>query len=306
MGLLHSSLSRLTPFLPRPVLWRVARRYIAGVSLEELLAKVEAHERKGWLSTVDILGENAQSLEAAHRARDAYISLARRLAPVDPRAELSIKVTQIGLSLSPQDAFESLLEIVEVAHSLGLLVCLDMEDSTTTDAILGFYRRLKLEHAGISAGLGVALQAYLHRSPKDVRSLLPLRPRVRLCKGIYVEPPSVALQEFQSVRSSYLALLEQLLAGGAFVAIATHDAWLLDGARALLTRLHVPPGTHEFQMLLGVGEPLRPTLRQFGSELRVYCPFGEDWHAYSLRRLRESPRLLRLLLGAALPAWLRR
>jgi proline dehydrogenase len=167
-------------------------------------------------------------------------------------------------------------------------VRIDMEDSSTTDDTLRLYRELREEgHDNV----GVVLQAMLRRTADDIAGLADLRPSVRLCKGIYVEPPEVAYQDFGEVRASYVRALDALLAAGGHVGIATHDEWLLDEGRRLVAEHELAPDAYEFQMLLGVRPELGAGLVREGHRLRIYVPFGRNWYEYSLRRLQENPKL---------------
>ncbi len=274
-------------FFPRPWVRRVASRYIAGESRDEALELVVRLRESGYLVTVDVLGENASDEEDALAAVAEYLRLVAELGRLGPGGEVSVKPTHVGLRLSEQLAGENLEAIAACADANGVGLTLDMEDSSTTDATLRFYRALASRHARV----GLAIQAYLYRSAADVEALLPLRPSVRVCKGIYVERPGLVFPDRQSVRENFLRLVERLLEGGAFAAIATHDPWLIDRSLELVGRLRAER-FHEFQMLLGVGEALRGRIRARGSPLRLYCPYGYRWYEYSLRRLRENPKLV--------------
>ncbi len=273
--------------VPRSVIRRIAGRYIAGETLADLLRVLgDLHER-GLLTTVDILGENAGSREAARLATYEYLRLVEQLSGKGISPQISVKLTLLGLRVDESLAREMLEEITSAAGTRKVTVFLDMEDSSTTDATLRIFRHIRERNAGV----GIAIQAYLHRSLADVQGLLPLRPAVRVCKGIYSEPPQIALVDPEALRANYLKLVELLAEGGAYPAIATHDPWLVHRSLEILRDRTMGPATHEFQMLLGVGEALRPRIRAAGSPLRLYCPYGPDWYAYSLRRLRENPKM---------------
>jgi len=294
MSILETALHLLASHCPRWLIKKIAWRYIAGEDREELLQLIDVLHRDGLLTTVDFLGEDADSASGVRAAVDEYLRLLEALASRASRSQVSVKLSLLGLRLSEGQALDSLLEVVTLAARLGLGVCIDMEDSSTTDATLRCFRRAREKHDGVA----VAIQACLRRSSDDVASLLPLCPTIRLCKGIYREPASVAYQDFQEVRRSYVELLRQVLSGGGIPAIATHDPWLVSAALAEIKSRALGPGGHEFQMLLGVGESLRPAIRAAGSPLRLYCPYGRSWHAYSLRRFRENPRLLRYVAAS--------
>jgi proline dehydrogenase len=183
-----------------------------------------------------------------------------------------------------------------VARANGNFVRIDMEDSTCTEPTLAIYRELQARHGN----LGVVLQAYMRRTLADIAALPAEGASVRICKGIYVEPREIAWKGYETVRANYVAALEKLLDQGVYAAIATHDEYLVARATALLERRRVPRDRYEFQMLLGVDEPLRRILIAAGHRLRVYVPYGRDWYPYSMRRLRENPEVARHVLKAML------
>jgi proline dehydrogenase len=298
MSFLDGLLSSALPYLPKGLLWKVARRYIAGASMADALRVVDALGRAGCRATVDVLGEDVRGQDASKAARDAYLSLLDALHQASAPAGISVKLSQLGARLSPELAFANVAPIVERACAAGRFVRLDMEDSSMTSLTLDLYRRLLAERGPETGSrLGVVLQAYLKRSPSDARSLLPLRPEVRLCKGIYREPPAIALTDRQAIREQFVSLLDILIDGGARVAVATHDPPLVDAALDRLGRLPAAERRcHEFQMLLGVGETIRPRIQAAGMRLRIYVPFGPHWHAYSIRRLRENPTIARYVI----------
>ena len=203
-------------------------------------------------------------------------------------ANVSVKLTGLGLEVDPVLCRENLTAIAE----RGTFVRIDMEDSTTTDATLDLYRELRAE--GLD-NLGVVLQATLHRTEDDARALAGAN--VRLCKGIYIEPPEISYRDFDEIRASYVRALETLLDGGCYVGIATHDEWLVEeGLRAVRER-GLDPGEYEFQMLLGVRPQLGDRLVREGHRLRIYVPFGRQWYEYSLRRLQENPKIAGYVAG---------
>lgn len=287
---MNSILARLLPFVPRALIHRVASRYVAGESRREVLEKVARIEADGFFATVDLLGENARSRDEVRSVVEEYSGVLGDLSGSGRDSHISVKLTHLGLRIDERIAREAALELVARAHAVGGFVQLDMEDSSTTDATLRIFRELRSSYENV----GLAIQAYLRRSPADLRGLLDLRPNVRICKGIYREPPSLAFQGREEIRTAYLGLLRVLLEGGGHPCIATHDAWLVDRALELVRAL--PQTAYEFQMLLGVGHALRPRIRASGANLRLYCPYGADWHEYSLRRLRENPALVGYVL----------
>ncbi len=287
--------ARLLPLLPRRFVWAVGRRYIAGAELEDALRYAESFAARGIWSTLDVLGEFVTDWESAeryaHQAEAVLEAISRRQLP----AYLSVKLTALGVDIDREASYRLLRHLVERARQRGLFVRIDMENSPYTDVTLAFYRRLREEHYD---NVGIVIQAYLRRSRADIESLLPLRPAIRLCKGVYIEPPEIAYQSREEVRRSYKELLELLLRSGVRTAIATHDEELLQFAEELLRRFDIPPEQYEFQMLLGVRPERRELLHRRGHPVRVYIPFGHNWYGYSLRRLRENPNIVGHILRA--------
>jgi len=275
----------ILPHVPREVVRRVSARYIAGPKLADALATVRDLNRNGARATVDVLGEFIHDLHEAERATRDYGDLVEALAREGLDSQVSVKLTALGLKLDRDACLANLRRLVRAAA--GNLVTIDMEDSSCTDATLDVFRRMRAE----SDAVGAVLQACLRRSRADLESLLPLVPNVRICKGIYVEPPAIAFQERDEVRESFVDLVRAMLERPSFVGIATHDEVLVDRSLELLERTGATPDRYEFQMLLGVREELRAKLLAAGHPVRVYVPYGESWYAYSLRRLKENPAI---------------
>lgn len=297
MGLFNRLVVTALPAVPRVLVGRVARRYVAGATLEEAIDTARRLNAMGAAATIDLLGEEVREPRLAEAATEENVRLLQAIAEHGLDANVSIKPTLLGLKISRQLCRDCIARIVEEAHRHGNFVRIDMEDRTTTDATLDIYRELREQRDNV----GVVLQARLRRTLDDIATLLA-GTNVRLCKGIYLEPPAHAWQEVDAVRHNFLAALEKLLVGGFYVGIATHDELLLEGSLALVDRLQVPPDRYEIQMLLGVAERQRETLIADGHRLRVYVPYGEDWYAYSLRRLRENPEVAGHVMRAMLRA----
>ncbi len=283
------------PLVPRPIVRQVARRYVAGERLEQALGVVASLAREGAMATLDLLGESVQDASRAEAAAVEYGRMLDEIAAARLPANVSVKLTSLGLLLDEGLCARLLEQVVAHAASHGNFVRIDMEDSSTTEATLRLHRSLFAKHSNV----GVVLQAYLRRSLSDC-DRLPPGTTVRLCKGIYLEPRRLAYTDFETVRANFLCLLEKLLRAGRYVAIATHDDHLICGSLALLDRYQVSREGYEFQMLLGVEPELRSVLLEAGHRLRVYVPYGSDWYAYSLRRLRENPQIARHVLRALL------
>ena len=284
MALLDRAIVRLLPAVPRPVVQRLSSRYIAGPALDDAIRVVGRLNAKGKLATVDVLGEEIASADEACAIAGQYHDVLARLDEKKLDANISIKLTALGLELDPDLCHENLEAVVVDAAARGRFVRIDMEDSSTTDRTLALHRRLRDEG---HENLGVVLQAYMRRTLEDIPGL----DNVRICKGIYVEPADVAFQEFDEVRRSYVRSLEALVAQGSYVGIATHDEYLIEQALRIVGEAGLPPDRYEFQMLLGVRPDRADELVAAGHRLRVYVPYGTDWYEYSVRRLQENPKI---------------
>jgi proline dehydrogenase len=299
--LLDKTLVRLLPVVPKPVVQVFSSRYIAGSTLADASETVRALNRDGKMATIDVLGEEITREDETRAIAQAYRDVFDAIEREHLDANVSVKLTGLGLELSHDLCRENLLSILEVARANANFVRIDMEDSSTTSETLVLYRELR--EAGFD-NVGIVLQAYLRRTLDDIRSLADLSPNVRLCKGIYIEPSSIAYTEYEAVRVNFVKALDSLLEIGAYVGIATHDEWLVTQA---LRRVHaLDTGAYEFQMLLGVREERATQLVAEGHRLRVYVPFGEEWYRYSLRRLQENPAMAGTIARAAVGRVLRR
>ncbi|MEL7059598.1 MAG: proline dehydrogenase family protein [Acidobacteriota bacterium] len=274
------------PLVPKPVVGKVAARYVAGETLDDALRTVRQLNAEGASCTLDLLGEEVRERRQAELAVAEYLRALDRIAEADLECGISVKPTQLGLTIDETFSRDNYEALADAAQRTGRFLRLDMEDHTTTDATLRLYRHLLAAFGNV----GPVLQAYMRRTLSDIAAL-PDGANVRLCKGIYLEPRHVAWQTFDTVRLNFLAALEQLFSRGCFVGIATHDDYLVCGAIALVEQLGLRRDDYEFQMLLGVEVALRRVLLEEGHALRVYVPYGRDWYQYSVRRLRENPKI---------------
>jgi proline dehydrogenase len=270
------------PLVPRPLVRRLSSRYIAGSELDDARVTVARLNAEGKLATVDVLGEEIARPDEAAAITRAYLDVLDAIDADALDANVSVKLTGLGLNLDPALARRNL----EAIASRGTFVRIDMEDSSTTDETLALYRELTAAGFG---NLGVVLQAALRRTESDAAELAGAN--VRLCKGIYVEPPELAFRDFHEVRESFVRTLDVLLDGGTYVGIATHDEWLVDRALEAIAARGLTPAAYEFQMLLGVRPELGDRIVAAGHRLRIYVPFGRQWYEYSLRRLQENPKV---------------
>ncbi len=296
-SLLDRTIAGLLPAVPRPIVRRVSSRYVAGEDFAAVVAVAQALAARKLRSTMDILGEHVESAAQARQSAADYLALVERQVEAGVDRNVSIKLSQLGLTVDPELCLTSMRAIVARSAALGGKVRIDMEDSGLTDATLGVYRALRADFANV----GVVLQAYLHRTLGDIEALAPLTPDYRLCKGIYIEDPSVAIQDHDGINANFLRALAAMFDGGSFVGIATHDAALIEGAKRMIAERCLGPAHYEFQMLLGVQERLRDRLVAGGHPLRVYLPYGRQWYAYCMRRLKENPsvagHVFRAMLG---------
>ena len=288
MAILDRAIVRLLPAVPRPVVQKLSERYIAGPELKDARETVRRLNAEGRMATIDVLGEEITSEDDAAAIVRAYQDVFADIEHCGLDSNVSVKLTALGLKLDYEVCRTNLRVVVEDAASRGNFVRIDMEDSSTTDDTLRLYRELRQEGHD---NLGVVLQAMLRRTADDVAALADLKPSVRLCKGIYVEPPEIAFQDYEEVRHAYVRALEGLLDAGCYVGIATHDEVLLRKGRRLVLAHELGVEEYEFQMLLGVRPGLGDQLVREGHRLRIYVPFGRHWYAYSLRRLQENPKI---------------
>jgi proline dehydrogenase len=286
-GAFDRLVAAVVPYVPQPIVRRLARPYVAGIALEDALRAVRDLNAAGLQATVDVLGEAVTDAGVAAATADAYVRTLDAIAEQRLGATVSLKPSALGSELSWQIASGQIERIVAHAEKLTSFVCIDMEDSRSTDQTLALYRRLR--EAGHER-VGTVLQARLWRTAGDVEALAPLRPSVRLCKGIYLEPADVAMHDRDAIRLSFSRLLRLLLSAGAFVAIATHDEELIVDALDAIDKTGVGADAYEFQTLLGVRPDLARVLAR-DHTVRVYVPYGPDSYAYSQRRLRENPQI---------------
>lgn len=288
MGLLHSLVSHSLPLVPRPIVGRIAARYVAGEELESAIETVRGLNGQGLEATVAVLGEEVTMREEAISAVDETLHSLERIASEGLRSSISVKPTHLGVEIDETFGFDNLLRVVERAHGLGIEVTVDMEDHPWTDLTLRMVREAQTRFGNV----GTVLQAYMRRTLDDIENNLPENePRVRICKGIYIEPEEVAYQGFDEVRQNFLEAVDALFDKGVYTRIATHDRYLVDQVRERIRKRGLARDQYEFQTLLGVTETLRNELVAEGHLVRVYVPYGVDWYAYSIRRLRENPKI---------------
>jgi proline dehydrogenase len=263
-----------------------ARRFIAGETVEDAIAAVRHIQSQGLLCTLDYLGESVTSLAAAETATREYLQLIDAVDRAGAERNLSIKLTQLGLDVDRAICVDNLRRILTAAQACGFFVRIDMESSAYTDATLDIFETVwKLGHRNV----GVVLQSCLYRTEKDFERVNALGARIRLVKGAYREPKSVAYQLKSDVDAAYVRLAKRLLTEGTYPAIATHDEEILDEVKRFATDRAIGSDAYEFQLLYGIRRDLQAELRSAGHRVRVYVPFGREWFPYFMRRLGERP-----------------
>jgi proline dehydrogenase len=306
MRILNTMAARAIPFVPRSLIRKIARRYIAGETFHEARARIQALHAAGFRTTVDVLGETASSPDQAESMTRDYLDLVEALGSENEPTELSIKLTALGLHLDEDACMARVSLILQAAASQRISACIDMEDIRCTQKTLDAF--LKVEASGYP--VGIALQAYLTRTNDDIVPLQARKSRMRICKGIYAEANEYLVDGASNDRAAinvhFARHVSSAIQAGSFVGIATHDAQLIDTLTAWLRRERIDRSRFEFQMLLGVCEPRRDALLAQGFNVRVYVPYGHDWYGYSTRRIKENPRIAGYILAAMMSSDRRR
>ena len=289
VGIINRAIAAAMPLVPRPLVWRFSRRYIAGVDLDDAYDTVRELNESGCTATIDVLGEDSTDVGEVESAVELYLEAIRGIHDRSLRCGISVKLSELGLRFDTDKCRDAMRSLISSAADHGQFVRIDMEDSSVTSVTLDIYRDMRREFENV----GIVIQSCLRRSEQDVAELMEEGATdVRLCKGIYIEPEDIAFVDPDEIRRSFNDLLEQLFDGGARrVAIATHDPLLVEHAEAVIKKMAIGTDRYEFQMLLGVAGTLRRELVERGHPMRVYVPFGDRWYAYSMRRLRENPNI---------------
>lgn len=283
----------LLPLAPKPLVKRFARRYVAGETVEEMLGTVRRFNNDGMMATVDVLGEFINHKEEALAAAQVYKDVLAAVYREKLDANISVKLTQMGLLLDKELCYEIMQDLVGTAAQYGNFVRIDMEDTACTSDTIAIYLRLRKQYDNV----GIVLQAYLRRTLGDAREIIRAGAgHFRLCKGIYIEPRELAFKEPEIIHLNYALVLEEMMKTGSYVGIATHNERLVWEAMRLIDQYGLKREQYEFQMLLGVDPELRNIILDGGHRLRVYVPFGKEWYAYCMRRLKENPSIARHIL----------
>ncbi len=296
----NKMIAAMLPYMPKSFVWIFSKRYIAGKKIEDAIRVSKELNSQGIKMTVDLLGEFITKLSEAEKNKIEYLDIIDTFVREKIDGNFSLKPTMFGLLIDKEVCYKNIREIVQKAASYNNFVRVDMEDSQCVDLEIELYRRLKAE---FPKNVGLVVQAYLKRTLKDLENLMDIHSKeiplnYRLCKGIYVEPAEIAYKKYLEINEHFLIDLEFMLKNGIYPGIATHDKPLVDGAYKLIEKYRVPKNMYEFQMLYGVTPELRKSIVEKGHNMRVYVPFGEQWFAYSTRRLKENPKMAMLIIKA--------
>ncbi len=298
MNYIHNFIVSMVKILPKSVIYLFARKYIAGKTLAQGVAVTKELNSKGVSATMDLLGESVTKKEDAVSFVEQFLELLDTIEREKLDSNISTKPTQFGLDISFDFCLEQYEKILERAVKYDNFVRIDMENSTTTDSIIKLYKKLYEKYPN---NVGLVVQAYLHRTYDDVVELNKLRTDYRLCKGIYIEPKEIAYKGKEEIRDNFIKILNKMFDDGCYVGIATHDKPIVDRAYKIIEEHNYPKDKYEFQMLYGVTEKLRKKIVDDGHKMRVYVPFGEQWHFYAIRRLQENPQLAWTMFKSFLP-----
>lgn len=288
MKLINYLIIQIIPFLPKIFVRLVASPYIAGITDDEMLTNVKKLNDKGYDVAIDILGEHVATKEEAAEITKRYANLYDRIALQDLDANLSIKLTHIGQDLGYDLVKDNLMILIDAAKKHNNFLRLDMENSPYTSETINLYKKAFENYSNV----GIVLQAYMHRSMDDIDTLANEMFNVRICKGIYVENENIAYRGYQKIRDNYIALVQRALIKGSYVGIASHDEYLIDKLYIWIKENKISTSQYEFQILHGV--PMEKKLQQLikeGNKVRVYVPYGDNWYDYSIRRLKENPKM---------------
>jgi len=293
-SVLNQLIIKLTPLLPRSIVWRIAGKYVAGETAEEALSVIKELNDKKFLVTVDILGEHTNKAETADKITNEYLRLYDEIHKRGLDCNISVKPSHIGLDISLDCIHSNLNKLLEKAKGTDNFLRIDMESSLITDTTIELYEDFKKKYPKI----GTVFQAYLHRTENDLKNLYRNGSfNFRLCKGIYKESSAIAIQRRRKINSNYLKLLRFAFENKIYVGIATHDLEILRNSYAMIADLNIPSNMFEFQVLYGV--PMSGWLEKHlenGYKVRVYVPYGRDWYEYSIRRLKENPNIAGYIL----------
>jgi proline dehydrogenase len=296
----NKMIAAMLPYMPKNFVWIFSKRYIAGKKIGDAIRVSKDLNKQGIMVTVDLLGEFITRLDEAEKNKIEYLDIIDTFVREKIDCNFSLKPTMFGLLLDEAVCYTNIREVVARAASYNSFIRIDMEDSQCVDMEIELFRKLKAE---FPKNVGLVFQAYLKRTLKDLEDLMDIHSKeiplsYRLCKGIYVESPTIAYKKYDEINQHYLEDLEYMFQQGIYPGIATHDKVLVEGAYKLIEKYKVPKNMYEFQMLYGVTPDLRKSIVDKGHRMRVYVPYGEKWFAYSTRRLKENPKMAMLIIKA--------
>lgn len=295
---IHILIVNTVKILPKPIIYLFAKKYIAGKTLAQGVAAAKELNSVGITATMDVLGESVSRKEDAINFVNDFLELLDTIEKEKLNSNISTKPTQFGLNIDFDFCYEQYEKIIERAKKYNNFVRIDMEDSSTTDSIIKLYKKLYEKYPD---NVGIVVQAYLHRTLDDVRDLNKSKTDYRICKGIYIEPEEIAYKKKEEIRDSFIDSLALMFDDDCYVGIATHDKPIVDRACKIISERNIAKDMYEFQMLYGVTEKLRQQILDDGHKMRVYVPFGEQWHFYAVRRLQENPQLAWTMFKGFLP-----
>jgi proline dehydrogenase len=284
---LNNVIVQFVKLLPKSIVHIFAKKYVAGSTLADGVRVTKELNAKGILATMDVLGEAIKSKAEAAETKEQYFELLDTIEKHKLNSNISVKPTALGLAIDKDYCKDLITEIIEKAKELNNFVRIDMEDSPFTQITIDMFKELRTKYDNV----GIVLQAYLRRTYDDVVDLNKIGTNYRLCKGIYIEPEEIAFKGRQEVRDNFLKALEKMFDDGNYVGIATHDEYLIKESYRMIEEKKIPKDKYEFQMLYGVTEHLRDKINADGHKIRIYVPYGEQWYAYSMRRLQENPQV---------------
>ncbi|RPI18599.1 MAG: proline dehydrogenase [Ignavibacteriae bacterium] len=295
MKIINNVIVKAIPIVPRGIVRKFANKYIAGDKLSDAVKTAKELNAKGFMGTMDVLGEHIKNKGEAMQSRKECIDVLDAINKYKLDSNLSLKLTQLGLQLDFDFCFDNLKHILDAARKYNIFVRIDMEDSSCTTDTIRIFEKARDYYPNC----GIVLQAYMRRTKDDAEKMMSkMKTSFRLCKGIYVEPEEIAFQCKEEVNQNYLKVLRFMFEKGAYVGIATHDDKLVDGAYRIIKEMGLKREEYEFQMLLGVRERLRDKILADGHRMRIYIPFGEHWYAYCVRRFKENPEMASYVMKA--------
>ncbi len=286
--------------MPQKLVWLFSKDYIAGETIQDAIDAAKKLNEEGIMTTIDVLGEFIKNLDEAEANKEEYLEVIEKAEKAGIKGNYSLKPTFFGLLIDKDVAYKLIREVVAKAASYNNFVRIDMEDSPCTDLEIELFRKIKKE---FPENVGLVFQSYLKRTHQDIKDLRDLNSEdnplnFRLCKGIYVEPSSIAYKKYEEINKHFLADIELMFQEKMYPAIATHDKPIIEGAYELIEKYQVPKDKYEFQMLYGVTPALRKSILEKGHRMRVYVPFGKQWFGYCTRRVKENPEMANVILKA--------